>query len=528
MILRLFVHAMRLAPLALSLCTSILWSCASDPAAQTTPPNVAQPDAATDGGRRESGDAMVIALPGDGGGVESPADLCPEKPVVLGSAVTNARGANTPAITHASYDYAPSVMHDGRYRMWWCGGVAGDHILYAEADKLDGPWHSRALMTPSSFDDVFQPTRIVGDFDGAHTCDPSVLRVNARYYMYYGGLGEEGTPNNTTRIGLATSEDGFTWTRTNGGKPIIDLAQSLSGKPNQYGTGQPSAFYKDGFFYVSFTDTSAAGSNPVNGAGQYVLRSKDPSFQTGAEELGKTGFQALAPKSLRPHSFTEAFSPDLTYVPAINMFMMATHGTPGLEELRFFNADFSFSKLLTLPFAWAEGPGIVKRPDGQLDPTPACDTLRVDLMRAVGTGDVNTWELAHSGGDVATGRTCDCVSWPRVLEGSLLVSPGKPLTIVRGGTRLQFAQAAPATRLARTAIEVPDALYGKVPYGASMGAMAPAVGATGKPAAFKLDNDTLWPASCLEVFTDNGSSLQPIASTTYDALPKGPSLFCLK
>ena len=65
-------------------------------------------------------------------------------------------------------------MLDGKYRMWWCGGVAGDHILYSESQNFDGPW-----SLPKS---VFQPTGNGKDFDGLHTCDPSVIRVRGIYY----------------------------------------------------------------------------------------------------------------------------------------------------------------------------------------------------------------------------------------------------------------------------------------------------------------------------------------------------------
>src|SRR6185503_7011745 len=125
-----------------------------------------------------------------------------------------------------------------------------------------------------------------------------------------------------------------------GGKPILNPAQSLAGKPNTYGAGQPSAFFKDGLFYLAFTDTSAAGANPGNGAGQFVLRSKEPTFQSGVEELASAGFVAQPPSSTRDYKFTEAFSPDWTYVPALDRYLMVVHGAAGTEEIRFFDASF--------------------------------------------------------------------------------------------------------------------------------------------------------------------------------------------
>ncbi len=507
---------------AASLTSFVLVACGGDDSGATSSGDDAGSDATSGGDDAAQADGGAS---GDGAST-SDAGTCLDATVTIGD-TTHPRGGNTPALVRSSYDYAPTVLHDGNYRMWWCGGIAGDHVLYAEASSLDGPWHAHASATPNTFDDVLQPTGVVGDFDGAHTCDPSVIRVDGTYYLYYGGLGQDGTPNNTTRLGLATSPDGFTFARQNGGKPIINPAQSLSGKPNNYGAGQPSAFYKDGYFYLSFTDTSASGANPVNGAGQFVVRSKDATFQTGVEELGTNGFAPQVANTTRPHSLTEAFSPDWTYVPAVDMYMMAVDGTAGIVQLRFFDTSFQAVKTVSIPGDWSEGPGLVKRPDGQLDPSASCDTLSVDVMRAVGSG-TDAWDLAHAGADVPTGRTCSCVPWPSVLEGTLVTLGGQPLTLVRGGKRLQFALAAPAHRLARTELAVTSEIFGAVPYGAGLHAGDPAVGAAGRPAAFKLDNDTLWPASCLEVFTDNGSTVATITTAAFDALPAGPSLYCVK
>ena len=72
-------------------------------------------------------------------------------------------------------------MFDGKYRAWWCGstGIGGDSIIYGEADSPSGPW------TPGQM--VFQYSNVPGTFDRVHTCDPSVIRVNGTYYMYYAG-----------------------------------------------------------------------------------------------------------------------------------------------------------------------------------------------------------------------------------------------------------------------------------------------------------------------------------------------------
>src|SRR4051812_43377720 len=62
-------------------------------------------------------------------------------------------------LRRSSYNYAPSVIHDGGvYHLYWCGGVAGDFILHAQATTLSGPWHSTTNAQPSSFDISLSPT----------------------------------------------------------------------------------------------------------------------------------------------------------------------------------------------------------------------------------------------------------------------------------------------------------------------------------------------------------------------------------
>lgn len=191
--------------------------------------------------------------------------------------VSNPRGGSSPVLYRSFYDYVPAIMQDGLYRMWWCGGYQGDYIYYSQSSSLSGPWSTpQQVLTPT-----FGAT-----FDGGHVCDPSVIRVNGVYYMYYGGNTE---PTGYTKIGVATSTNGINWTRANGGNPIISSAGYPHAFPNPYGAGQPSAMYVDGFFYLAYTDTMGQASNTYNGAGIYVLRSQDPLFQSGVQVLVNNG-----------------------------------------------------------------------------------------------------------------------------------------------------------------------------------------------------------------------------------------------
>ena len=437
------------------------------------------------------------------------------------------RGGDAPAMVRPSYDYVPSVLHDGLYRMWWCGGVAGDHILYAEASSLDGPWHSHGSSVAGTVDDVFQPTGNTADFDGIHTCDPSVIRVDGVYYMYYGGYPLTGD-GETTRIGVAKSSDGMSWERLHGGKPIVVPATDYHVAVNKYGAGQPSVTYVDGFFVLIFTDTTGLDINPGNGAGQFVLRSKDPTFQAGVEELQAGGFQPYDAAKHTAHKLLESFSVDWQYIDAIDAYAIASHTAGGKTRLHLFDKSLTSSLgEVEIAGSWTEGPGIVSRPDRHAIPSGKCGQVPIDIMRSVGPGGPETWDLAHDGADLVTSLECDCVPVARVFDGQLMDCPGLPLTMVTAGTRLQFALAAPAARVARSHYAVDADLFHRVPYGASLQAAAEVLGADGRPAAFHLDDGKLWPVSCLEMITDNGSSITSVSQAQWDAIPVAQSLHCL-
>ncbi len=456
-----------------------------------------------------------------------PTDCCQSQPTA-----GTVRGGDTPVLVRGSYDYAPSLMHDGVYRMWWCGGVAGDHILYAEADDLPGPWHAHASAVPGSYDDVFQPTGNQADFDGALTCDPSVIRVDGVYTMYYGGYPRFDTVPETTRLGVATSPDGLVWTRQNGGQPLIVPARDFLAGPNPYGAGQPSVAYVNGWYYLVYTDTTGLDGNPVNGGGVYVQRAHDALFTQSREHLSASGFVPYDAAQATAHKLADAASVDWLYSDVLDAFAMAIDGAPGAVHVRWFSADLSHELLpdTVIPGTWTEGPGLVGRPDRHVVPSATCGRVPLDVVRSVGSAApaVGTWDLAWVGADVDTGLDCGCLDVGRVFEGSLVSSAGLPLTFVRAGSRLQLAVSAPALRLARSVYDVPNSLFSRIPYGASVSAGNAVLGASGRPAAFELDDGRLWPVSCLEAVTDNGSTITPVTTAAWDAFPLGPALYCVQ
>jgi hypothetical protein len=298
--------------------------------------------------------------------------------------------------------------------------------------------------------------------------------------------------------------------------------------PSTYGAGQPTASYVDGYFYLSYTDTSGDAVDG-NGGGQFVVRSQDPVFQSGVEVLTDQGFAPRTPANATKHSLVYSVGVDWQYVDALDLWAIAIDGAPGRTIVRLFDKSLSHEVTnISITGAWHESPALVGRPDRHAEPSSSCGVIPFDVMRAVGADDPNSWDLGHVGADVVTGESCACSALPRVFEGSLVAAQQRPLALVRDGRRLQFAQAAPALTLARTGFSVSPEVYEAIPYGASMPTGAPVLGAPGRPAAFLLDNNVLWPTDCGEVITANGSQITDVSLAEYDSHPPGPGLACIR
>src|SRR5579872_2158586 len=127
-------------------------------------------------------------------------------------------------VVRKGYDYAPAIIFDdGIYRLYWCAGIAGDFIVHSASQRLEGPWHGVKSGFLNTFDIALRPTGSRTDFDGLHTCDPSVIKVGGTYYLYYGGnFADDGL----TAVGVARSDDGVHFQRMNRGKPIFTAARS--------------------------------------------------------------------------------------------------------------------------------------------------------------------------------------------------------------------------------------------------------------------------------------------------------------
>lgn len=427
----------------------------------------------------------------------------------------------------APYNYGPTVMLDGGpARMWWCSQYPtalppGDDILYGEAQSLDGPFTGPGGSAPAA---VLSGSP--GHFDGSHTCDPSVIRVDGTYYLYYTGAAGDHALGNA--IGLATSTDGVTWARANEGNPIVSPSDEVR-RDNLYGAGQPAVVYLDGWFYLMFTDTTGRTAGP-NGAGQFVLRAHDPVFSKGVEALGDNGFSSVGGTSVRrARSVVDAFSADLMWVDALDAFAVA-HETGDGTLLTFFTRDFAAApyRPVLVPGDWREGPGLVRGPAGHapVSRTDPCGRVPVDVVRATVTGEANApTGLRRFGTDITGVSGCAGRAQAlAVLDGFAMPSPERTMDLVVAGQVVRIDRRSVAEKLAARVLDQRIDVLDQVPVAAHVPSGARAVQATGYGTGLILDDGKLWPIPSPDVAALNGSVVTAITPAQWLNYPMGPTL----
>jgi hypothetical protein len=429
----------------------------------------------------------------------------------------------------APYNYAPSIMTTGGVDyMWWCSQLPGvprpgDQILYAQATSADGPF-----VAPGGSPGVEVFGNSQSGFDQLHTCDPSVVRVGATYYLYYTGTSNPAGQGNA--IGLATSTDGVNWTRANGGAPIVVAAgDNVTGDP--YGAGQPSVIYLDGWFYLLFTDTTGKVANQ-NGAGQFVLRSPDPAFVTGVQALGPTGFTPVAgTKTPRLRSVLAANSSDWMWVDALNAFAIAADSAQG-TTVTFWNADFTDQPYqpITLPGPADDGPGLVRTPTGHAptSTTNPCGQLELDLVRATANASAPTG-LAHFGTTVSGFNGCRTPAQAAVvLNGFAMPSPDRTVDVLANGKLVDFERRSVALAVAVGMVDTQVPALANLPVQATINAGSVAVTMPGKPIGLQATNGTLCLVSGADTAALNSSVVVPVTTSTWAGYPGGCDLSALR
>ncbi len=220
------------------------------------------------------------------------------------------------------YDWGACVMKDGDlYRMWWTRQsprssetrhyegtdengapfafdytVEGDRVFYAES-RSGYEWHLNGSGHETPIDDYTaaspHPVEVLKAADSKwekkQIGDPTVVKVDSTFYMYYEGAGEfKPRPNETpveynNSVFLATSPDGRHWTKWPNNKdpqPVVSPSPAnLKPENRRYGCGQPSVLYRDNTYILYYVDSTGWPDVMVR------LESTDPTFQKDVKKI---------------------------------------------------------------------------------------------------------------------------------------------------------------------------------------------------------------------------------------------------
>lgn len=199
-----------------------------------------------------------------------PPTFC-QTPVSMGTAIdSRTTGFLEPRNQGGSFAYGPSIVKDGEYyHMFFCSPGILDLSTGRAADGYEWDFirHSvsRDGYSWTTPEITLKPApKGVGSERSA--CDPSVVKFNGEWYMYYGG--------NADRFagGMYVAKAKSLWDRfqkwtgngwAENGTPKMILSPECPygtclplADTNRYGAGQPTAIVKDGKIHLWFDDDS--------------------------------------------------------------------------------------------------------------------------------------------------------------------------------------------------------------------------------------------------------------------------------
>jgi hypothetical protein len=204
------------------------------------------------------------------------------------------------------YDYTPAVLRSGStLHVWYGSSVVANNSSYNDVIKHSVNWGGSAVELCPTYGGAnnvqtsyplctsdYELTPSERYFDGSAVCprdllgsasypsywylseitttdwelvlDPSVVKVNGQFYMYFDAPRTGGCDNGVNgQIFLARSTDGVNWTKypskTARPQPVIPYfvagangPYNSEGTTDRYGIGEPSVVYKDGQFYMYY------------------------------------------------------------------------------------------------------------------------------------------------------------------------------------------------------------------------------------------------------------------------------------
>jgi predicted GH43/DUF377 family glycosyl hydrolase len=129
------------------------------------------------------------------------------------------------AADETKVDHPAVLFFDDQFHMWYTAGPRNSAYQVCYATSQDGrQWQRQNRGQP-----VLGPG-VVGKFDDKVVLHPAVVRdESGRLHLWYNGVG----PQSDFHVGHATSRDGITWRRENGGDPVLSAAPSPS-RPEVY------------------------------------------------------------------------------------------------------------------------------------------------------------------------------------------------------------------------------------------------------------------------------------------------------
>lgn len=166
----------------------------------------------------------------------------------------------------------PCVIKDGNtWKMWYIGGRATPtrKIGYATATNPLGPW-TKYVSNP-----ILEPTG--AGWENTYIYTGGVAKVGSKYMMYYGGKGS------VYQIGIAYSDDGITFTRY-ASNPVVLVG--AGGTWDDTSTLYNTIFYDTGTYYLIYSGANAAGTWKIglatsNDGFTFIKCPYNPTLSTG-------------------------------------------------------------------------------------------------------------------------------------------------------------------------------------------------------------------------------------------------------
>lgn len=197
---------------------------------------------------------------------------------------------------------------DGKYKLWYGCGIpeasACDNVYYMETTDINLGWSQPKRLVLNDPTGKLSPHNAAPGYGG----DPSVIKVDGTYYMYFSGLEDTNSPPN--KIYLATSKNGVDFTVYG---PVVDVIKEGLG----YGAGAPSVTYKDGKYYLYYY-TQSATNVYTDDLGNQTTQIEPTGFVL---KVGDTPYTFGRAQKTR----NTAGGADVKWVPSLNMWVAADY-----------------------------------------------------------------------------------------------------------------------------------------------------------------------------------------------------------